>query len=267
MSDRAGFAFTPDPEGGLLPGFAPQAPPESPRPKPPAAAPALVALKPHYHGHRDRLRARFAEAGAEALADYELLELVLFRLVPRQDTKPLAKLLIAEFGDLSAALGAPVERLRRIPGVGDAVAADLKAMAALFDRARLVEAKRRPVISAWSHLLNYCQEKLQHEPREHFRVLYLDRKNQLISDVEMARGTVDQAAVYPREVVARALELGASSLILVHNHPSGDPSPSKADIEITRAVVMAAKTLSVDVHDHLIVGRYAVASLKSLGLM
>ena len=193
--------------------------------------------KPRHSGHRDRLRERAAKGGLGALPDYELLELLLFRSIPYKDVKPLAKDLLARFGGLE--------------GIG----------------AASHEAAKRPVISSWSALLAYVRVALQHEPREQFRVLYLDKKNQLILDEVQNRGTVDHAPVYPREVVRRALELSASALILVHNHPSGDPTPSRADIEITKQVVQAGRALNVEVHDHLVVGRDGVASFKQLGLM
>lgn len=219
--------------------------------------------KPHYHGHRERLRERFEHAGAEALADYELLELWLFRSIPRQDTKALAKALIENFGVLAA----PEARLAKIKGVGAALAHDLKVAHALMQRAQRAEVKQRTVVSSWSQLVAYCRTAMAHEPREQFRVLFLDVKNQLIADEVMNEGTVDHAPVYPREIARRAMELSAASVILVHNHPSGDPKPSAQDIEITRQIVAAAKALDVRVHDHLVIGRNGVASFKSLGLL
>lgn len=226
-----------------------------------------AAQKPHFHDHRARLRARFDDRGGDALADYELLELVLFRLIPRRDTKPVAKALIARFGDLAGVLGADPSRIAEVEGAGPSVAADLKALQALFARAAQGEIKKRPVIAAWSQLTAYLKLALQHQPREQFRVLFLDVKNQLIADEAMAEGTIDHAPVYPREVARRALEHAAASLILVHNHPSGDPKPSSADVAITREIVAAAKLLSIVVHDHVIVARSGVASLRQLGLM
>lgn len=223
--------------------------------------------KPHYHDHRARLRQRFEEAGAGALSDYELLELFLFRTIPRQDTKPLAKALLAKFGTLAAVLAAPVQRIAETPGAGAAVALDLKVAQALLERASRAEFKQRTVISSWSQLVNYCRLAMAHEPREQFRVLFLDAKNQLIADEVMNKGTVDHAPVYPREIARRALELSAAALILVHNHPSGDPKPSAADIGITRDIVDALDAIAVKVHDHLIVGRERVESFKSLGLL
>jgi DNA repair protein RadC len=222
--------------------------------------------KPHYLGHRDRLRDRAVDGGLSALPDYEVLELLLFRAIPRGDVKPLAKQLLARFGSVAGVLGASLEELKTVPGVGDAVALDVKLVHEAALRAGRDAVARRPVISSWSALLAYVKTALAHEAREQFRVLFLDKKNQLIADELMNRGTVDHAPVYPREVVRRALELSASALILVHNHPSGDPTPSQADIDMTRQVVEASRTLRIAVHDHLVVGRNGVASFKSLGL-
>ncbi|WP_293905053.1 DNA repair protein RadC [Phenylobacterium sp.] len=225
------------------------------------------APKPHYTGHRDRLRDRAATGGLAALPDYEVLELLLFRAIPRGDLKPLAKQLLARFGSLGAVLGATPEDLRTVTGVGEALALDLKLMHEVTLRAAREKVVRRPVISSWNALLAYVKTALAHEAREQFRVLFLDKKNQLIADEVMNRGTVDHAPVYPREVVRRALELSASAVILVHNHPSGDPTPSPADIDMTRQVAEAGRTLRIAVHDHLVVGRDGVASFKALGLL
>lgn len=223
--------------------------------------------KPHYHGHRDRLRDRAQGAGLGALPDYELLELLLFRSIPRGDVKPLAKQLLARFGSLAGVLGATAEELKTVKGVGDALALDLKLAHELSLRAAREAVGKRPVISSWNALLAYVKTALAHEAREQFRVLFLDKKNQLIADEVMNRGTVDHAPVYPREVMRRALELSASALILAHNHPSGDPTPSAADVDMTRQVVDAGRALRIAVHDHLVVGRQGVASFKALGLM
>lgn len=225
------------------------------------------AKKPHYADHRARLRERMEQAGPGALADYEILEAFLFRTIPRQDTKPLAKALLTRFGTLAAVLAAPPGRIAEVKGAGPAVAADLKLAQALIERASRAELQQRTVISSWSQLVNYTRLALAHEAREQFRVLFLDVKNQLISDEVMNHGTVDHAPVYPREVARRALELSASAVILVHNHPSGDPKPSAADIAITREIVDAAAAIGVKVHDHLVVGRERVESFKSLGLL
>ncbi len=234
----------------------------APEPTPTAA----VAPKPHFLGHRDRLRDRAAAGGLAALPDYELLELFLFRSIPKRDVKPLAKQLLARFGSLGAVLGATAEELKTVAGVGSAVALDLKLLHEAALRMGREAVARQPVISSWSALVAYVQTALAYETREQFRVLFLDKKNQLIADETLNRGTVDHAPVYPREVVRRALELSASALILVHNHPSGDPTPSTADVDMTRQVVEAARALRIAVHDHLVVGRHGVASFKALGL-
>jgi len=241
---------------------------EAPLETAPARAGAAKAQdKPHYHDHRARLRERFEHGGAEALPDYELLELMLFRTIPRRDTKPLAKALLTRFGTLAGVLAAEPARIAEVQGAGPAVAQDLAVAQALMLRAQRHELKSRRVISSWSQLVNYCRSASAHAPREQFNVLFLDAKNRLIADEIMNRGTVDQAAVYPREVARRALELSAAAIILVHNHPSGDPKPSAQDIAITRDVAAAAAAVNVTVHDHLVIGRDGVASFKSLGLL
>ncbi len=222
---------------------------------------------PHHAGHRDRLRARFSEAGGQGLADYELLELALFRSIPRRDVKPLAKALIAWFGSLGGVCAAELHQLKDIKGVSEKTALDLKLLEALAVRMAREQVVGRPVLSSWSALLDYLRTALQHASTEQFRVLYLDKKNRLVGDEHQARGTVDHAPVYPREVVKRALALDASALILVHNHPSGDPTPSHADIEMTKLVISAAKPFNIVVHDHLVIGRERTASFKSLGLL
>lgn len=227
-------------------------------------------------GHRARLRERALEGGLGALPDYELLEVFLFRSIPQRDVKPLAKALLARFGSLSAALAAPIEDMLRVDcldsggrrlAVGPETALDLKLLHEAAVRMGREGLKKREVISSWSALNAYVRVALAHEPREQFRVLFLDKKNQLIADVVMNHGTVDHAPVYPREVMKKALELASSSMILVHNHPSGDPTPSAADVEMTRQVVEAGRTLGLVVHDHVVVGREGVSSLKALGLM
>jgi DNA repair protein RadC len=262
VEDASRFLFTAD----LLPEEPPSpAAPKAARRRPTAAAPE--ADKPHYHDHRTRLRAKFAQAGSEALADYELLELLLFRVIPRKDTKPIAKALLARFGDLAGVFAAPLGQLAKVEGVGAQAALELKAVHAVMARAERSALKRKPVISSWSQLIQYCRTAMAHERREQFRVLFLDVKNNLIADEVLGEGTINHAPVYPREVARRALELSAAAAILVHNHPSGDPRPSAADIEITRDVVAAAKAVGVVVHDHIIVGRDGAASLKNLQLM
>ncbi|MBI1187703.1 MAG: DNA repair protein RadC [Alphaproteobacteria bacterium] len=222
---------------------------------------------PHYHDHGARLREKFETAGPVALADYEILELLLFRVIPRRDTKPLAKALIARFGDIAGVLGAPQALLAETPGAGPAVALELKVVQAALERAARAEATRRPLIGSWSQLTNYCRVAMAQAAREQFRVLFLDIKNQLIADEVLNEGTIDHAPVYPREVARRALELSAAAVILVHNHPSGDPTPSAADVSITKEIVLATDAIGVKVHDHLVIGRRGEASLKSLGLM
>jgi DNA repair protein RadC len=221
---------------------------------------------PHYHGHRERLRQRFREGGGSALADYELLELILFHAIPRRDVKPLAKALIDRFGSFGGVLGAAREALDGA-GLGEVAIDLLKAAHEAAIRLTRETAKDRPVLGSWQHVLDYCRARLAHSAVEEFHLLFLDRKNGLIAAEPQQRGTVDHTPVYPREVVKRALELGASAIILVHNHPSGDPSPSRADIEMTREVQRAAAALGIAVHDHLIVGREGHASLKGLGLI
>lgn len=221
----------------------------------------------HRHGHRDRLRDRFEAAGPDSLADYELLELLLFRSLPRKDTKPLAKALLDRFGSLSAVLGAPSHLLCETPGVGSAVAGDLKIVSAMAQRMQRTDLIGRNVLDSWSSVLAYCRIAMAEEPREQFRILFLDKKNALIADEVQQSGTVDQTPVYPREVVRRALELSATALILVHNHPSGDPTPSRADIEMTHKVIEACSPLAIAVHDHIIIGRNSHASFKALSLM
>jgi DNA repair protein RadC len=235
-----------------------------------AAAPAPKRkVKPtaHYLGHRDRLRDRATVGGLGALPDYEVLEMLLFRAIPRGDVKPLAKQLLARFGSLAGVLGATAEELKTVPGVGAGVALDLKLVHEALLRTGREAVAKRTVISSWSALLAYVKTAMAHEAREQFRVLFLDKKNQLIADEVQNRGTVDHAPVYPREVVRRALELSASAVILVHNHPSGDPTPSSADVEMTRQVIDAARPLRISVHDHLVVGRDGTASFKALGLI
>ncbi|MTJ04672.1 MAG: JAB domain-containing protein [Sediminimonas qiaohouensis] len=217
--------------------------------------------------HRKRLRARFMQGGAEAMPDYEMLELVLFRAVPRQDVKPVARALIDLFGDFNRVLSAPVARLREVHGVGDRIVEELKIVEAAAHRLARARVIDRPVISGWDAVLDYCHTTMAHRDTEQFRILYLDRKNVLIADEEQARGTVDHVPVYPREVVKRALEVNASALILVHNHPSGDPSPSQSAIAMTQQVQAAAEALSVTVHDHLIIGKSRELSFRAEGYL
>ncbi len=219
----------------------------------------------HYEGHRERLRGRFLDAGAGALSDYELLELVLFAGIPRRDVKSLAKLLLTRFGTFADVIAAPRERLAEIMGEGAIAQLKIVEAAALrLSRTRIIG---KPALSSWSALLDYCHSAMSRCEIEEFRVLFLDRKNVLIADEVQSEGTVDHAPVYPREIVKRALVLNASALILVHNHPSGDPEPSRADIAMTREIIAAAAALKIQVHDHLVIGRAGHASFKSLGLI
>ena len=227
----------------------------------------LYEQAPHYHGHRERLRARFRDAGADAVTDYELLELVLFRAIPQRDVKPLAKELIARFGSFAEVIAAPSLRLREIKGMGDAAVTELKIVHAAAQRLAKGEVRKRPVLSSWGSVLDYCRTAMAFADKEEFRLLFLDKRNQLIADEVQQRGTIDHTPVYPREVVKRALELSATAIILVHNHPSGDPTPSRADIQMTQSIIDVAKPLGIAVHDHIIVGKEGHASFKGLRLI
>jgi DNA repair protein RadC len=217
--------------------------------------------------HRQRLRARFVQGGAAALPDYELLELVLFRAIPRQDVKPLAHKLLKTFGDFNGIMAATADRLQEVSGVGDAVICELKIIEAAAQRLARSRVMQRHVVSSWDALIDYCHTAMAHRDVEQFRVLFLDRKNVLIADEEQSRGTVDHVPVYPREVVKRALQLNASALILVHNHPSGDPTPSQEDINMTARIDAAAQTLGLTLHDHLIIGKSTEISFRTKGLL
>ncbi|HEX3347638.1 MAG TPA: DNA repair protein RadC [Acetobacteraceae bacterium] len=218
-------------------------------------------------GHRARMRAKLLTAGPEALADHELLEMVLFIALPRRDTKPLARSLIARFGSFAAAIAAPLTELRGTEGLGEAGAASLKTVHAAALRLARAEVIDRPVLANWDRLMEYLTAVLARERIEQFRVLFLDTRNRLLADEAQGRGTVDHTPVYPREVVKRALELHATALILVHNHPSGDPTPSQADIAMTREVQQAARALSILLHDHVIVGNGKWLSFRREGLL
>lgn len=213
------------------------------------------------------MRERFAKGGVEALADYELLELYLFNSIRQGDVKPTAKALIAKFGSFAEAVAAPVDRLIEIKGVGPKTALDLQIIKAAATKLGQASVLGRPVLSSWTALLDYCRSAMQFEGKEQFRVLFLDRKNRLIADEVLGRGTVDRAPVYPREIIKRALAHESTALILAHNHPSGDPTPSQSDIDMTKEIVQACKAIRVSVHDHLIIGRENIASFKTLGLM
>lgn len=217
--------------------------------------------------HRKRLRTRFSNGGANAMPDYELLELLLFRSIGRQDVKPLAHRLMKEFGDFNRVLAAPVQRLMQVTGVGPVVAQELKIIEAAGHRMALAKVLGTDVLASWEALMRYCKSVMAHRDTEQFRILFLDKKNKLIADEEQQTGTVDHVPVYPREVAKRALELNASALILVHNHPSGDPSPSRADIDMTRRIEDALRTLGITLHDHIIIGKETDASFHALDLL
>lgn len=271
MSENRAFGemplplFTPAPDDVGLPGLrAPDLAPASA----PTRAKARGADAPSYLAdHRARLRERFMQGGAAAMPDYELLELVLFRAIPRQDVKPLARRLIERFGDFNRVLTAAPARLAEVEGVGPAVVTELKIVEAAAQRLARARVMNRPVLSSWQALLDYCHTAMAHREVEQFRVLFLDRKNVLIADEPQARGTVDHVPVYPREVAKRALELNASAIILVHNHPSGDPTPSQADIAMTGQIDLACQAIGVAVHDHVIVGKGEELSFRSHGLL
>jgi DNA repair protein RadC len=227
----------------------------------------LAEATPHYFGHRERLRDRFREAGSDALSDYELLELLLFRAPPRRDVKPLAKALLEKFGSFAEVISAPETRLAEVKGLGASGITEFKIVQAAASRLLRGAVKKRPALSSWSSVLDYCRGTQAFADREQFRVLFLDKRNQLIADEVQQTGTVDHTPVYPREVVKRALELSASAIILVHNHPSGDPTPSRADIQMTQQIIAVASPLGIAVHDHIIVGKEGHASLKGLKLI
>lgn len=221
----------------------------------------------HHLGHRDRLRTRFRDTAGQGVADYELLELLLFRTIPRRDVKPLAKALIKRFGSLAQVLGARPERLTEVPGIGESAALDLKIIEAAGQRLAKGEVRQRDLLASWKDVIAYCRTAMAFNDREEFRTLFLDKRNGLIVDEVLGAGTVDHTPVYPREIIRRALELGATALILVHNHPSGDPAPSQADIQMTREIINVSKPLGISVHDHIIIGRDGHASLRGLKLI
>ena len=237
------------------------------QPLPPIKPVAMRVAKPHYLGHRQRLRERFQQAGPDAISDYELLELLLFRSIPRADTKERAKALLKRFGSLAEVLGAPEHLLREVEDIGEGAAMDLKIVAAAAQRMARGQIEGREILSSWNHVLDYCRAAMAFEAREQFRILFLDKKNTLIADEVQQTGTVDHTPVYPREVVRRALELSATAIILVHNHPSGDPTPSRADIDMTKTIIEAARPLGIAVHDHIIIGKKGHASMKGLLLI
>jgi DNA repair protein RadC len=259
VADPLGLSSSPD-AGGLTEGsFFGEVRPDS----------ARVANPPQDDkaGHRARLRTRFRNGGAEALPDYELLEMVLFRVFPRGDTKPIAKRLIARFGSFAEVVNAPPQRLAEVEGVGERAIDEIKLVRVAALRLMQGEIMGRKVLGSWTAVLDYCRVAQGFDERERFRILFLDKKNQLIADEVQQEGTVDHTPVYVREVVKRALELAATALILVHNHPSGDPTPSRADVDMTRMIIDAAKPLGISVHDHIIVGRAGHASLREKRLI
>lgn len=228
----------------------------------------LSEAGPHYLGHRERARERFNTIGGEALADYELLELVLHIVLPQRDTKALAKDLLAHFGSFSGVLGASPARLAEVKGLGATSVTYLKVIQAAAQRYGRDQINReQPILASWTQLIDYCRSQMAYETIEQFRILFLDKKNRLIADEVQQMGTVDHTPVYPREVIRRSLELSATALILVHNHPSGDPAPSSADVRVTRDIVEAAKPLGITLHDHIIIGKSGHASLRGLKLI
>ncbi|MEO1705329.1 MAG: DNA repair protein RadC [Pseudomonadota bacterium] len=229
--------------------------------------PATGKQPSYIRDHRARLRERFRAGGADALPDYELLELVLFRAIPRRDVKPLARALLDTFGDFNRVISADSTRLSAVSGVGEAVITELKIVEAAAHRLARARVIQRPIISSWDQLIDYCHTAMAHRETEQFRILFLDRKNILVADEAQAEGTVDHVPVYPREVVKRALSLNASALILVHNHPSGDPTPSEADIAMTHKIEQAAETLGITLHDHIIVGQSKELSFRAEGFL
>ena len=222
---------------------------------------------PHYHGHRERLRDKFEKRGSDALADYEMLELLLFRSLPRRDTKPIAKALLDKFGTLAAVMGGSAAELSKVKGMGASSALDLKIVAAASTRGRQSAIREKTLLSSWSSVIEYCTDAMAYERVELFRILFLDKKNVLIADEVQQTGTVDHTPVYTREVIKRALELNSSALILVHNHPSGDPTPSRADIDMTKVIIETAAPMGIVIHDHIIIGKDGHVSMRGLQLI
>ncbi|MFQ8433030.1 RadC family protein [Amaricoccus sp. W119] len=239
----------------------------APRPREAFGARPETDHRPHYWGHRERLRQRFLEGGHAAMPEYELLEMVLFNAIGRIDVKPLAKTLLATFGDLNGVIAASEPRLTRVPGVTPKVWFQLRLFEAISHRMARAKVMRREIIGSWDALMSYCKTVMAYRETEQFRILFLDTKNTLIADEEQAKGTVNHVPVYPREVAKRALELGATAIILVHNHPSGDPTPSRADVDMTAQIETACGAIGVQVFDHVIIGKEEDASFRSLGLL
>ena len=232
-----------------------------------ADVPTSDAGKQAGAGHRERLRERMLRGGAEALADYEVLEYLLFAAIRQGDTKPLAKALIARFGSLAGVLNADPAALQRVKGLGRTSAAALKAVAIASRRMTRSAVADKPVLGSWQALIDYLTTDMAHLTVERVRVLYLDARNRLIDDHHASEGSIDEAAIHPREVIRKAMDVGASALILVHNHPSGNPEPSRADIQITQRIAEAGRLLGVTVHDHVIIGREGHVSLRAKGLI
>lgn len=232
-----------------------------------ATSDGLRDSAPHFHGHRQRLRDRFMGAGEAALADYEMLELLLFRAIARRDVKPLAKALIARFGSYAETVAARPERLREVEGLSESAIVEIKLVEAAAKRLARGALQKRPVLSSFMEVLDYCRTAMAFSEREEFRILFLDKRNALIADEIQGVGTIDHTPVYPREIIRRALELGSSALILAHNHPSGDPTPSAADIRMTKDIAAIAQPFGITVHDHLIVGRHGHSSFRGLKLI
>ena len=226
-----------------------------------------LSEKPHFYGHRDRLRERFASDGGETMPDYELLELLLFQIIPRRDVKPLAKQLIARFGSFAETLAAPIEHLQEFNGMGEASALALKSIYAAAKRMGKQQVLNKSALGHQQAVLEYCRTAMAYEAKEQFRILFLNNKNILIADEVQQVGTVNHTPVYPREVIKRALELSATAIILVHNHPSGDPAPSRDDIEMTKKLREAGKAVGVAVHDHMIIARNGHVSFAEAGLL
>lgn len=237
------------------------------RPRTPAAPGQAPGNRPHYWGHRERLRQRFLAGGHDALPEYELLEMVLFNAIPRIDVKPLAKKLLETFGDLNGVVAASEHRLLQVPGTSDKVYFQLRLVEAIAHRMARAKVMQRSVLSSWEALMTYCKTVMAHRDTEQFRILFLDQKNTLIADEAQAKGTVNHVPVYPREVAKRALELNATAIILVHNHPSGDPTPSQADVDMTEQTALACRSIGVVIHDHVIIGKEQDTSFRSLGLL
>ncbi|MDH3700428.1 MAG: DNA repair protein RadC [Alphaproteobacteria bacterium] len=223
--------------------------------------------KPHYHGHRQRLRARFMATGGDGMPDYEMLELLLALAIPRRDVKPLAKALLDKFGNYAGVIAAEPGQLTAVKGMGDGAVAALKLAQASAVRLLRQRVLRQDVLSSWDQLIDYCSAAMAHEKVEQLRLLFLDRKNVLIADEVQQRGTVDHTPLYTREVVKRTLELGATALIVVHNHPSGDPTPSQGDIKMTRELQEALGKIGITLHDHLVIGRDGHESFRARGLL